>query len=324
MRQRMKHGGFVSCALWLLLAGCGDDGASRSGDPASVAPSGDDADLDAGVAGAADGGRREGGPVLIAPDDPPARDASTRADARVPSESSASAPWLIQPGGSVFFIGNSFFGWQDRILSEWVVAIGQAVAPPFPIQTGEYLVPGNNKLAWFFEQAESRQAIESGKYELFVVMAEEHEPVDDEAGFREAVRDYKQAIEARGGRMLLFMTWGFDWDPDGEWFKRLASVTEKVGRELDVPIIPAGLIHKDCNEQPFGKQRPYWLLNSDGHQNGIGSAANAYATFAMVTGKNPMGAPIRVRENDSSPELLRYLSDKAWARVMTRLSASAP
>lgn len=230
------------------------------------------------------------------------------------------APWLIQSGDAVFFIGNSFFDYEGRVLPDWVAAVGQSVSPPITIETGACIVPGTKPLSWFFQQPASEEAIASGRYNVFVVQGEETEPVDDKENFQNAVRSYHDAITQSGARMLLFMTWDFVWNKDNpDFFQKLSAAYEEIGAELDIPIIPVGLIWNDCNADPFPGEQPYFLNGQDLHETESGSAANAYATFSMLTGIDPMGVQFQADGNTNSPELLRYLSDKAWFRVAMRL-----
>jgi hypothetical protein len=181
-------------------------------------------------------------------------------------------------------------------------------------------VPGENPLSWFFDQPASKDAIASKKYQLFILQGEETEPVDDKVGFHNAVRDYHQAITKNGGGVMLFMTWDFVWNKQNpEFFKKLVAAYEEIGAELDIPVIPMGLIYDDANKAPFAGEQPYFLNGQDLHQTEKGSAANAYATFAMLTGINPAGVKFEAPGQTNSTELLKYLSDKAWGRVSTRL-----
>lgn len=226
------------------------------------------------------------------------------------------APWLIGPGDSVFFIGNSFFDYDGRVLPEWVAAVGQSVRPPITINTGSFIVPGTQPLSWFYQQPESQEAIASGKYNIFVLQGEETEPIDDNDGFQNAVRAYYQAISQSGARMMLFMTWDFVWNKDNpDFFRKLSASYQQLGAQLDVPVIPVGLIWNDCNEHLFPGEQPYFLSGQDLHETASGSAVNAYATFAMLTGINPKGAQFQAEGNTNSAKLLRYLSHKAWTRV---------
>src|SRR5207249_3263100 len=97
----------------------------------------------------------------------------------------AQAPWLIKSGDSVFFVGNSFFGYGNRVLPDWVAAIGKAVQPPVTINTGSHIVFGTMPLAWFFKQSASQDAIKSRKYKIFVLQGEEREPVEHKAEFQQ-------------------------------------------------------------------------------------------------------------------------------------------
>ena len=282
----MQHGlvATLTCALVCgLLGGCSDDAAD---DPVYTGP-----------------------PIYSRPTTP-ADDAGV----------GARAPWLIERGDAVFFVGNSFFDYDGRVLPSWVAAVGQSVSPAFPIVTGSHIVPGVNPLSWFFKQKASQSAIASGQYKLFILQGEETEPVADKAGFQDAVRAYHRAITAAGGKLMLFMTWDFYWYRNNpEFFRALSAAYEEIGAELGIPVIPVGVIWDDCNRAPFAGQRPYFLNSQDLHQNAMGSAVNAYATFSMLTGIDPQGVPFAASGNTSSRELLGYLSDKAWARVALRL-----
>lgn len=319
--------------LWVGLAiaglGCGDD---TPGDAALAADSGQ---VDAGKAGpnsgVLDAGR--GGAGTTSDAGAGTADAGGRPqaasdagpDARAPVADAGPsqpgpAPWLIQSDDTVFFVGNSFFDYQGRVLAEWVTAIGQAVSPKITIKTGSHIVGGVNPLSWFFDQAASKEAIASKKYKLFIVQGEEMEPVVNKQGFHNAVRDYHEAITKSGAGMMLFMTWDFAWNKDKpEFLQKLVAAYDEIGTELDVPVIPIGLIYDDTNKAPFTGQQPYFLTGQDLHQTESGSAANAYATFAMLTGINPKGVEFKAPGQTNSPELLKYLSDKAWFRVSSRL-----
>jgi hypothetical protein len=233
---------------------------------------------------------------------------------------------LIGDGDAVFFVGNSFFGWHDRPLPEWVSALGAAVSPPIRIQTGADIVFGNAPLSAFLEHPATREALASRRYKVFVLQAEEFEPVDHNQEFRRAVREFNRAIVDAGGHTMLFMTWEFRWRP---FLERLAAAYDDIGRELGIPVIPIGLIYKDCDRFPYLGAKPYWLTADEEaprgglHQNGKGSAVNAYATFSMLTGIDARGATFAARGNTNDERILSYFSAMAWARVAPRLGACA-
>lgn len=235
----------------------------------------------------------------------------------------AAAPALIRDGDAVFFVGNSFMGWQNRPLPEWVSALGAALSPAIRIQTGSDIVFGNTPLAGFLQHPATREALASRRYKVFVLQGEEFEPVDHKAEFHQAVRDFNRAVIAAGGRTVLFMTWEFRWRP---FIDELAASYDEIGRELNIPVIPVGLIYRDCGRKPPGSEGPFWLTASgenpagDLHQNEKGSAVNAYATFAMLTGVNPHGRNFTAPGNTNGDPLMQYFSDRAWARVRPRLA----
>jgi hypothetical protein len=263
------------------------------------------------------------------PNDPPPHDrASTMNDPtlaesdRATVGQAATFPALIQDGDAVFFVGNSFFGWQDRKLAEWVAALGRAVTPPIHIEVGSDIVFGNTPLAGFLDHPATRAALASRKYKVFVLQGEEFEPVDHKAAFHQAVRDFYRAISAAGGRTVLFMTWDFRWRP---FIAELAASYDEIGRELGIPVIPVGLIYRNCGRSPPHGETPFWLTadteHPDGnlHENEKGTAVNAYATFAMLTGRNPHGRNFTAPGNTNDDALMLYFSDIAWAEVCPRL-----
>lgn len=235
-------------------------------------------------------------------------------------------PPLVSDGDAVFFVGNSFLDWQGRSLPAWVAAIGQAVDPPIHLEVGADIVPGELPLSDFLDHAATRSALASGRYDVFVLQGMEFEPVDDRAGFHEAVRRFHAAITQAGARTALFMTWEFEFRP---FIDELSASYDEIGRELGVPVIPAGLVFADCTRAPPGDQRGHWLTadaehpTGDLHQNELGTAAGAFTTFAVLTGRDPRGVVVDVPGNTADAPMSRYLSDRAWARASARLRPAA-
>lgn len=231
-------------------------------------------------------------------------------------------PPPLAEGGSVFFVGNSFFGWNDRPLPRWVSALGAAMPSPVAIETGADIVFGDTPLGDFLTHSATQEALAQRRYDVFVLQGHELEVVDDKEGFFKAVRSFDAAIEQAGGSTVLFMTWDFPWRP---FIGQVAASYDEIGRELGVPVIPAGLVYEDCRRSPPPGEPPYWLTadpehpEGDLHQNEKGSAVNAYATFATLTGKNPMGTNFEAPGNTNDDALMKRLSDHAWARVKPRL-----
>jgi hypothetical protein len=232
-------------------------------------------------------------------------------------------PPLLPDGGAVFFVGNSFFGWHDRPLPQWVAALGAASPSPVRLQVGDDIVFGDTPLADFLPHPALQQALASRRYDVFVLQGHELEPVDRQAEFHAAVREIDQAVVAAGGRTVLFMTWDFPFRP---FIDELSASYDAIGRELGIPVIPAGLVYEDCRREPPPGMVPYFLTadaehpDGDLHQNEKGTAVNAYATFATLTGRDPRGTMFEAPGNTNDAVLMRTLSDRAWARVAPRLA----
>ncbi len=245
--------------------------------------------------------------------------------APLPSGAPWPAPVPLRDGDSVFFVGNSFFGWQDRSLPDWVAALGRALSPPVRIGTGSDIVFGNHPLAEFVDHAATRAALASRRYQVFVLQGEELEAVDHKARFHQSVRDFNRAVVAAGGRTVLFMTWDFPWR---SFIDKVAASYDEIGRELGIPVIPVGLIYRDCGCRPYAPgMPPHWLIADaqhplgDLHPNEMGAAINTYATFGMLTGIDPAGRNFVAHGNSNDDRLMNYLSAMAWARVAPRLRA---
>ncbi len=250
-----------------------------------------------------------------------------RPPAPTQSGASWSPPTPLRDGEGVFFIGNSFLGWQGRSLPVWVAALGQAVSPPIRIDTGSDIVFGHHPLGEFLEHAATREALASRKYQVFVLQGEEFEAVDHKARFHQSVRDFNRAVVAAGGRTLLFMTWDFPWR---QFIEKVAASYDEIGRELGIPVIPVGLIYQDCGGRPYAPgMPPHWLIADaehplgNFHPNEKGAAVDAYATFEMLTGINPAGRNFIGPGNSNDDAIMKYLSAMSWARVAPRLRGEA-
>ncbi|HET6584454.1 MAG TPA: hypothetical protein VFG69_13425 [Nannocystaceae bacterium] len=237
----------------------------------------------------------------------------------------AAYPPVANDGDAVFFVGNSFFDWQGRALPQWVAALGASLSPPTHLDVGGDIVPGEAPLADFLGHAALNEALASGEYDVFVVQGYELEPVDDKADFHASVRELDRRVRAAGGRTVLFMTWDFHFRP---FIDELAASYDEIGRELAVPVIPAGLVHADCGRSPPHGEPRHWLTadaehpEGDLHQNAAGTAVNAYATLAVLTGRNPRGTNFTAPGNTNDDATMQYLSDMAWARVAPRLEGA--
>ncbi len=229
---------------------------------------------------------------------------------------------LVEDGDAVFFVGNSLLGWEGRSLPEWVAALGMSLQPPLRLEVGADIVFGNAPLADFLGHAAVKEALASRRYKVFVLQGEESEAVDDKAAFHQAVRDFHAAAAAVGAKTALFMTWELPWRG---FLGSVAASYEEIGRELQVPVIPVGLVHWRCDRSPFANESPFWLTTGPAepqggpHPNQRGAALNAFVVFQTLTGIDPKGVNFRATGNDNSDELMRYLSDMAWKETSRRL-----
>lgn len=208
--------------------------------------------------------------------------------------------------------------------------MGRAVEPALRIEVDGDIVFGDAPLAEFADHAAVQAALRSSRFDVFVLQGHEFEAVDDKPSFHASVRAFDRRIRAAGAKPVLFMTWEF---PFREFVDEVAASYDEIGRELSIPVIPAGLVFADCAAQPPSGQPKHWLTadaeHPEGglHQNAAGTAVNAYTTFATLTGIDPTGVRFEAPGNTNDDATLAMLSAKAWARVAPRLrhnSAAAP
>jgi hypothetical protein len=230
----------------------------------------------------------------------------------------------LPDGGSVYFVGNSFFSWDGNSLPVWLASLGKAQGLNFEV--GGDIVPGELPLSAFLKHPAVSAALASGKYRVWVVQGQEREPVDNPAEFKQAARNFDRAIKASGGRMVLFMTWEFRWR---KFMPQLTYAYESIGKELGIPIIPAGLVYWDCERSPPDHMGQFFLTASPEapsggmHENKLGMAANTYTVYAILTGRDPHGRSFEATGAGIDTEMLEYLSARAWARSAPRLRDSA-
>lgn len=227
-------------------------------------------------------------------------------------------------GGSVFFVGNSFFAWDGHNLPEWVKALG--AADGVALEVGSDIVPGDRRLGEFLSDPTVVAALASRRYQVWVLQAHELEPVDHPAEFERAIRDFDRAIRAAGGRTVLFMTWEFPWR---RFLPELIRAYESIGQSLALPIIPAGEIYGDLEQTPPPGLPPFFLIadrdhpEGELHENELGTAVNTFATYGILTGRDPRGLNFTTQGATITPALMGLLSERAWARVTERLPRPA-
>ncbi len=241
-------------------------------------------------------------------------------------EPGAGAPLRFAPllgdGDAVFFVGNSFLDWDGRRLPDAFATLGQVAAPPVRIDVGAEIVPGETPLAALLPRPGVRTALASGRYKVFVLQGFEFEPVDNREAFFAAVRAFDQDVRSAGAHTALFMTWEFSFRP---FIRELAEAYETIGRELQIPVIPVGLVYADCGRTPPDGKTTHWLTSDaerpegDLHPNAAGMTASAMTTFAILTGRDPRELDLASLPSDLEDAQLRLLAECAWARAAPRL-----
>ncbi len=231
----------------------------------------------------------------------------------------------LHDGDAVYFVGNSFFAWEDRVLPRWVAALGEVSSPPVHLQVDGDIVPGDLPLAAFLEHDAVVAALASRRHAVFVLQGHELEAVDDRAGFHDAVRRFDAKVRAAGARTVLFQTWDLRWR---EFLPALVEAYDSIGRELAIPVIPCGQVFDDLGATPPAGGNRWWLTASpehpegDLHPNAAGMTASADVTFAILTGRDPRGLRFDAIGNDIDAATHDRIAAAAWRRASERLRPS--
>lgn len=198
---------------------------------------------------------------------------------------------------NVLMIGNSYTGFNE--LNVMVEAIASSAGETLTV---ERAAKWNYTLRQHCEDPDTSAALHRRDWDLVVLQSYSVAPAVPELReqlFFPAVRELQQRIQARGARMMLFMTWGRRTGIKGDVlghhvaFKDYDSMQDAVaegydaiGRELNVPVIPVGKAWE------FARDRypEIFLYQKDGsHPSVNGSYLAALTIFGMITGRCPHG-----------------------------------
>jgi hypothetical protein len=224
-----------------------------------------------------------------------------------------------QRGLRVLFVGNSFTFENSMPALVHDLASGDPGATR--IFAVEYAAPG-----WSLRQAKKDDGLDTLLREVrwdVVVLQEKSWVLSlPEQQWRHetypSARRLHEKISAAGARTLLFMTWGYalgdrshePHDTYAAMQARLADGYSKLGRDLGVQVVPAGLAWAEA----LRREPSLDLWADDGkHPGRRGSYLAACVFYAMLSGRDPSGSRFTAGIVPGQARLLRQVAGKISA-----------
>jgi len=207
---------------------------------------------------------------------------------------------------SVYVIGNSYTKTGELYLANVLTALSNNSNSTARIKAGAKY-GSNTDLKYHWRSGEKR--VRKGNYDALVLQEHSQRPLKNPEETIEYVRKFKQVMDAKGGKVVLFMFWS-----RGNSAKQTAALSKKfteLGKELDVAVAPVGLAW-----QLALKEKPdLRLYQKDGaHPTPLAFYLNACVLYATLTGHSPVGLG-DAGMKDLEPELRAFLQDVAWRTV---------
>ena len=148
----------------------------------------------------------------------------------------------MAPTTRALFVGNSFTGRNDLpgLLALLVSAGGKGQLEH------ELISAGGASLRMHLNKGEAQKRMQASHWDYVVLQEQSTLPVKNPARTAENIRDFDACIKDAGAQTVLYMTWARQAAPRTQ--AALAEVYTNSGRELNAPVVPAGLAWQRCLE----------------------------------------------------------------------------
>lgn len=198
---------------------------------------------------------------------------------------------------NVLLIGNSFSYYNDMnqpngIFKKIVESAGYKVRVTAVYKGGYYL-------RQFLDENDSygKQVLtllrSKTKYDVVVIQEQSANPIANPGDFYDACRGFKELVDANGGRLYLYETWGYKTGHSSlktygtstaDMEAKLRAAYSAIGEELGVTVAYAGAAFtKSFTEKPSVE-----LYHTDSkHPSETGSYLIAYTLFGTIFGDDP-------------------------------------
>lgn len=219
----------------------------------------------------------------------------------------------MDPPRSILFVGNSFTFYNNAIythLRKLLVAQDpsnrERVFLKSMTTSGATLADHRSGL---------NQLLNSRHWDVVVLQGHSREPLDDDtaSGFQATIGKYAETIRSRGAEPVLFMTWAYADRP--EMTDQLANAFSRLGKKVDVPVIPVGLAFAQAQDDIPGVV----LHDPDQrHPSLEGTYLAAAVFYASLYGKSPVELDYDAGLDE---DLARKLRQTAWQTVQNYYQA---
>jgi hypothetical protein len=153
------------------------------------------------------------------------------------------------------------------------------------------------------------QTLNSRDWDVIVLQGQSREAIDSDMApaFESTLRLFTKEIRSRGAEPVLFMPWAYSDRP--EMTKQQARAFGKLGKELEIMVIPVGLAF----EQAIKTIPAVVLHNEDRiHPSLEGTYLAAAVFYAALYSKSPVNLEYNAGLDET---LARQLREAAWQTV---------
>lgn len=224
----------------------------------------------------------------------------------------------------LLFMGNSYTLYWD--LPGSIARMVNTGECDLTVECDQSIMPGRG-LADHWKRGEAAKAIKTGNYDYVVL--QEYSRWDDEAYAQtlQPARNFNELIRAAGGKTLLYCTWARA-VPVAESAREQERITEghnRLARELDATVIPAGPAWQAAKEQDPGLDI---MLYADPtcHPTLYSAYLSACVFYGALTGCSAEGHPlatIGAQQHPIEPDIARFLQRIAWETLQAHLPGTA-
>ena len=214
----------------------------------------------------------------------------------------------VDPPSSILFVGNSFTFYNNSIYTH----LRRLLVVEAPSNRERIFLKSMTISGAILSDHRSglSQLLTSRTWDVIVLQGQSRELLDGDTapGFKSTARIYSEAIRSRGAEPVLFMTWAYSDSP--KMTVQLANEFRRLGRKLDVMVIPVGLAFMQAQEKI-----PGLILHDQDrkHPSLAGTYLAAAVFYAALYGRSPADLDYDAGLDES---LARGLRQIAWQTVL--------
>jgi hypothetical protein len=203
------------------------------------------------------------------------------------------------PSKRILFIGNSFTDLNGGLDKQLL-----GLAPNSEISR---VSPGGYTLQNHFEDANTLDAIRSGKWDVVVLQDQSQNPVTNYYNFFAYAQKLDAEIKKSGAETVMFMTWE---RPDSVQYRvtaqALYNAYTALGQQLGIKVAPVGLAFSMAlQERPDLK-----LYIEDGHPTPAGTYLAACVFYGFIFQQSPVGNSYRGVVSKEDKDFLQSIAAK--------------